>query len=150
MRGYLPRRATSLSRVVFDDFIVVWAWECNHVVSSVAKLNRGLQRWTTVACLLSFQRHIRVVGRSNLITLKGILIGFNQYTKERLFQNNNRQQEQNALDEYVHILRPPRKLGSLALTSVIMISLKLRWRLARTVREMVGLRHYHGPCTQTL
>ena len=43
---------------------------------------------------------------------KGNLISFIQYTKERLFQNNNRQQEQNALDEYVHLFQPPRKLGS--------------------------------------
>ena len=31
---------------------------------------------------------------------------------ERLFQNNNQQQEHNTLDEYVHLLQPPQKLGS--------------------------------------
>ena len=115
MRGYFAARATNLVRVAFDDFTVVLVWECDFVVSSIAKLNRGLQRWTTVACLLSFQEHIWVIGMSSRTSQKGkkgILISFIQYTKERLFQNNNRQQEQNALDEYVHLLQPPRKLGS--------------------------------------
>ncbi|WP_419627020.1 hypothetical protein, partial [Thiolapillus sp.] len=53
-----------------------------------------------------------MIGRSSRTTQKGILASFTQYTKERLFQNNNGQQEQNALDEYVHLLQPPRKLGS--------------------------------------
>ena len=49
---------------------------------------------------------------SNPIKQKGILRGFLQFTKERLFQNKNRQQEQNVLDECVPLPQPPRKLGS--------------------------------------
>ena len=43
-----------------------------------------------------------------LITQKGILRSFIQYTKEQLFQNktNKRQPEQNVFDEYVPFLRP--------------------------------------------
>ena len=39
-------------------------------------------------------------------------MSFTRYTKEQLFQNNNQQQEQNVLDEYIHLLQPPQKLGS--------------------------------------
>ena len=108
----LPRKATNLVWVAFDDVIVVLAWECNHVVSSVALSSIAANSAEQVTCLLSSQEHIRVIGRSNRIIQKGILRSIIQYTKERLFQNNNGQQEQNALDEYVHLLQPPRKLGS--------------------------------------
>ena len=47
------------------------------------------------------------------------------------------------------------KSWAAALTSVIALSLMLRWRLARTSRKMVGLHHYHyhyhyHPCTNPL
>ena len=153
MRGYFPSMVTNLVRVAFDDFTVVLVWEYDLVVSFIAKFNRGLQRWTTVACLLSFQEHIWVIGRSSRTTQRGILISFTHYTKERLFQNNNGQQEQNALDEYIHFNH--HESWAAPLTSVTSISLTLRWRLARMSMETVGLRHYHyhyhyHPCTNPL
>ena len=44
MRAILPRKATNLVRVAFDDFTVVLVSECDLVDSSIAKLSRGLQR----------------------------------------------------------------------------------------------------------
>ena len=57
--------------VAFGDFIVILAWECNHVISSVAKLHGCLKRWTTAACLLSFQKHRWVFGRVKSYHTKG-------------------------------------------------------------------------------
>ena len=79
-----------------------------------------------VTCLLSSQEHIRVIGRSNRITQKDIIISFTQDAKERLFQNNSRQQEQNALDEYTFTYFNHHESWAAALTSVIAISLALR------------------------
>ena len=66
--------------VTFGDFIVVLAWECDHVLSSVARLSGALQRRTTAAGLLSFQEYNRLIGRSNYITQKGSSRSFIQYT----------------------------------------------------------------------
>ena len=114
--------------VAFGDYSVVLMSECNHVISSVTELNGGLQRWTTAACLLSFQRRKWEISRSNHTTQKGILRTFIQYKKERLFKNKNRQQEQNALDEFVPLLQwllQPHESWAAVLTSVIAISLTL-------------------------
>ena len=70
---FCQTRQQTLFKLHFD-FIVVLAWECNHVVSSVAELSCGLQRWTTIAGLFSFQEHIWVISRSNCSTQKGILM----------------------------------------------------------------------------
>ena len=84
--------------VAFGYFIVVLAWQCSHVISSIAKLNGSLQGWLTASCLLSFQEHNWGICRSDHITWKGILRSITRYTKERLFPNKKRQEEQNAFD----------------------------------------------------
>ena len=81
-------------------WFVILVWECNHVISSIVKLNGSLERRTRGACLLLFQDHNWVVGSSYHITQKGTLRSFIQYTKEWPFQNKNRQHEENVLDEY--------------------------------------------------
>ena len=115
MRGYSAAQGDKPCLSCVWSFLLLLfflARECNHVISSVARLHCGLLGWTTVACLLLFQEQIWVIGKSSRITQNGILISFIQYTKERLFQNNNQQQEQYVLAENVHLLQSPRKLGS--------------------------------------
>ena len=74
------------------------------------------------------------------ITHEGSLRSFIQHTKERLFQNESRQSEPwtSTFPCFNH-----HESWAAVPTSVIAISLTLRWKLARTNRETAGLRHYH-------
>ena len=133
--------AWTLFWVAFD-FIVLFAWECNHVISSIAKLDGGLQRRTTATCLLLFQEHDWLIGRSNHITRKGIFRSFVQCTKEWFFQNKNQQHVQIALDKYVPLIHHYKSLAAVP-TSAIVISPMICWRLVRVSGKTVELHHYY-------
>ena len=137
----LQCKATNLLWVKLDNFIVVLAWECSHVISSVAKLNLSLQRSTTVACLLSFQEHIWVIRRSNYT--KEYFDKFRLVHKGTAFSKQQPTAGTKRIWQVHSLTLTPQKSWATAVTSVVTILLTLRWRLGCMSRETVRLCHYH-------
>ena len=107
-------------------------------------LKIGLQRSTTVACLLSFQEHICVLGPSNHAE------GYFEKLHPVHIGTALSKQKPTTRAKRVGRVRPLLRHESWAavLNSVIATSLTLRWRCARTRREAAGL--CHNPTTTTL
>ena len=66
------------------------------------KRNGGLQFWTTAVGWRSFQEHDWLIDRSDHVTQKDIVRSFTQYTKERLFQGQNKTTNNNKNNNKTH------------------------------------------------
>ena len=107
----------------------------------VTLISGGLQGWTAATCLFLFQEHSWLIGRSNHIYPNGYF--------ENLHPVHNRTAvSKEKLTAGIKCIRQARSLShhgswTAMLTSAVIISLTLHWRLAYMSRETFELRHNH-------